>query len=454
MPFNEHSCADTKPFVLNSYKNGTFNNNQISHYPEKLANLHNCTIRVATSLDADPCVHAVNSNEKIVPHGSDISVIETLAEVLNFHIQYTFTNTQGYLNRDGSAEGPFKELLDKRADLIFDCYWLTKTRLEFLDATMAYYDDYAIIIVPSGTEFSSFEKLIFPFALNTWIVLLSYIAIGVIVIFVIKFLCLKIIQNFVFGLHVNYPMLNLWNALLGGAQNTLPRGNFARFLLMNFLIFSLVIRTAYQGSMYQLIRSNRKHSEMQSIDEIKSENLNFYVLKTTSEMFYNSMGLHGRYTSTGFNLQIWFLNKITIFFRVINVTSTEREKILNQLDKSQFKHTLIMGRYKILHRNFLTRGTSKLILCKEQLMSISIVFYTPKNFYLNTALDDKISLFRSSGLVQFWHTFDKKLFDDKKDSKEPKMLKLHQLKGAFYLWLLGCCGSVFFFIYEFCACKF
>lgn len=174
--------------------------------------------------------------------------------------------------------------MDERADVAFDCYWLTKTRLLHLDSTSAYYNDYAIVIVPPGQDLSPFNKLLFPFTLIVWSLLLLCIVIGIVVIIVVQF-HLKTLRNFVFGERVNYPILNILAALLGGTQNRLPRGTFGRFLLMNFLLFSLNIRTLYQGAMYQLMQSSRKYTELQSVDEIIANGFNFHVLKTTSDLF-------------------------------------------------------------------------------------------------------------------------------------------------------------------------
>jgi hypothetical protein len=138
--------------------------------------------------------------------------------------------------------------------------------------------------VPPGRELTPLDKLLFPFTLIVWILLLSCIVFAIVVIIAVE--ChSKSLQSFIFGERVRNPILNILNALLGGAQHQLPRGTFARFLLMNFLLFTLNVRTLYQGSMYHLMQSNRKYSELQSIDEIVADELKIYVLKLTSDMF-------------------------------------------------------------------------------------------------------------------------------------------------------------------------
>lgn len=161
---------------------------------------------------------------------------------------------------------------------------MTQTRLKFVDSTAAYYNDYAILVVPPGKELTPLDKLLFPFTLIVWILLLSCILLAIVIIFAVEFHSNEL-QIFIFGFQVKNPILNLLNSLLGGAQNRLPRGTFARFILMNFLLFSLNVRTLYQGSMYHLMQSNRKYSELQSIDEIVADELKIYVLTLTADLF-------------------------------------------------------------------------------------------------------------------------------------------------------------------------
>lgn len=295
-PFRRNNCANTHPVVINKFQNGSFINDEGGKfYPDKFKNLNNCSIRVGTSLDAAPCVEQkVTENGQIYASGSDISVLNGLSEALNFHIDYTFTKTQGYLDKDGKADGPFKLLLEKNVDLGFDCYWLTRTRLEHLDSTTAYYNDYAIIVIPPGQEFSAFEKLEYPFSWTVWILLLTTSIAGLIIICIVKFSRSKRLQNFIFGHNVNAPDLNMLAALLGGAQNILPKTNFARFLLFNYLIFGLNIRTFYQALMFHLMQQEHRHSELQSIDEIKANDLSIFVLKTSAEIFMHNENIKSR----------------------------------------------------------------------------------------------------------------------------------------------------------------
>lgn len=147
---------------------------------------------------------------------------------------------------------------------------------------------------------------------------------------------------------------------------------------------------------------------------------------------------------------------INLFFptsnRLINVTGTEREQLLKDIKSPYFKGAIVMPRTKIIFKNNNNRDKFQLIICKEYLVSVSIVFYTQKNFYLTSAINEKISLFSAFGLIQHWHSYDRII--SYADEKPPQILNFHHLQGAFQILLGGLCISALIFIAEIASkCK-
>lgn len=71
-------------------------------------------------------------------------------------------------------------------------------------------------------------------------------------------------------------------------------------------------------------------------------------------------------------------------------------------------------------------------------MTIPTVIYVPKDFYLIDAMNELIEDFKSAGLIQYWH-FKSVIKKDMivRDSKHPKVIKMHHLAGCFQLWIFG-----------------
>lgn len=285
MPFNSRKCNDTSAVTINKFKDGRFVKSLENFFPNKMQNLHECQVRVATSNNSTPYVFLnkfVNGSFHL--YGRDIFLAETLSKVLNFRINYTYFGQEGSLYENGTAEGTFKMLLEDKADLILADFWLLTYRLKFVDSSLPYFSQKIVFNIPPGAELSTLEKFLRPFDVLSWSLLIIYIFIGCIVIFLIRKASRKI-QACVFGDDIRDPFMNFLVAIFGGSQHKGPTRNFARSLLIIFLVFCLVIRTLYTGSLYKFLQSNVYHKEVQSIDEMIERDFKIY----------HPVGTHGFY---------------------------------------------------------------------------------------------------------------------------------------------------------------
>ena len=274
MPFNEKSCNDTTPVVINKYSNGKFNDEDF--FPNKMKNLHNCSIRIAVTSYSEPYVFANKTPTGYKLFGQDINLIKALSQSMNFYANFNYVENVGFLFENGTAAGSFDLLKRSEVDLVISGWLLKAYRMRFFDASTSYNSDELIFVIPPSVSLGSVEKLIYPFSVNLWTAVIICFILGVLVIFLIR-IQPKIVQKFVFGLDINHPYLNLFSIFIGNQQKNVPRRNFARFLLTMFLIYSLIIRTLYQGSFFLLMNSNQNHKEVQSITEMVEENYVFFI---------------------------------------------------------------------------------------------------------------------------------------------------------------------------------
>ena len=294
-PFKPGNCNDTTPVVINEFFNGFF-----KHYTENLfdlesiKNLHGCPIRVATSNGSEPFVYVkIDSNGSLSLKGRDISLIKALSRNLNFTIEFTYIGNYGEVYHNGSFKGVFKALEDGQADLAIGDYWLTGDRTKAFGHTAPYISEQIGLIIPPGADYRSIRKFILPFAPYSWFLVLFVIFSGYLVIFITNHQS-KAFQSFIFGRNIRNAYLNMLTALVGGSQNKLPRRNFARFLLVSFLLYSLVIRTAYQGSFYKILKTNQKHKEVQSIDEMIEKDFTFFLFEHFTDLTQSIKRIHER----------------------------------------------------------------------------------------------------------------------------------------------------------------
>lgn len=138
-----------------------------------------------------------------------------------------------------------------------------------------YYSEH-FFMVPPGQEYNGFEKMLLPFDKQTWM----WIGITFFSAFAAIFVLLQArsdISNFVIGRNITTPALNVLRAFFGVSQIVCPSRNFARYLLMMFILFSLVVRTAYQGKMFEFLQKEMRKPTVTSIDEMIEQDFTFYT---------------------------------------------------------------------------------------------------------------------------------------------------------------------------------
>lgn len=293
-PFRSNKCNDFTPIISHSITNETLQNFS-SLFPGKIKNLHKCPIRLAISNESEPVIFVKRFFNGTVRRysGSDINLIETLSELMNFTLNI-YDDTEGYFYENGTSTGPLKRLLDSEAELSISTWLLKKSRLKYFDSSIPYTFDSVILIVPPGRELTSFEKIVFTFSPNLWMSLIACICIGCFVIFVTRQQS-QFVQNFVFGTRVTTPYLNFFVGLIGSSQNVLPKGNFARYLLMMLLMFSLIIRTLYQGAYFRILQTRVRHEEVTSIEEMIDRNFKFYLFSGVIDLFQGNEAVKLRF---------------------------------------------------------------------------------------------------------------------------------------------------------------
>jgi hypothetical protein len=160
---------------------------------------------------------------------------------------------------------PNKEVFVYCDLLLFNYYYITDKNYQklFNDVRKTYSISYPVhfvqygFAVTKGLSYTPMEKLLLPFDLETWIMILITFAIGFLTIFII-YRCNRFVQRFVFGTFVQDPSLYLTSIFFGIGVTRLPGRNFARYLMMIFTLYCLIIRTTYQGKMFEFLNKDVK----------------------------------------------------------------------------------------------------------------------------------------------------------------------------------------------------
>lgn len=250
-------------------------------FPEKFNNLNLCPLKVAALGWSLPSViTTITANGGIKFSGFEVDIIVAIAEELNCTLQFKHIATTGILYENGSSTpGLLSSLRSGECELGIGSISLQYERTLFLTETSSFMSVPIVMMIPPAKKVSPFRKLSKPFSALVWIMLLSTLIIGVFIILVLR-MTSRSAYNFVIGQGVKNPFMNMILAVTGTSLHTLPKKNFSRFLLMNFLLFCLVFRSLYQGKLYIMMSMDLHEKEFSTIDDIMSTNMIFYTYES------------------------------------------------------------------------------------------------------------------------------------------------------------------------------
>jgi hypothetical protein len=114
------------------------------------------------------------------------------------------------------------------------------------------------------------------------------------------------------------------------------------------------------------------------------------------------------------------------------------------------KMTYLATPSDVVNSNRVTKEKLFHQLCKQTMKTENVVLYFPKNFYLIDAINEKIGIFKASGLMDYWidNFVEKRFLHFNMSNNGPKQLNLDHFYGVFCIFLTGCSTAIFVFIME------
>lgn len=284
-PFAKEKCGNEKSLeVINSFDPETRLWTSDKFFPRKFDNLNLCSFKVmAIGSNAPSVIVKKLESGKVAFSGFEIEIIEEFSKDLNFTAQFIDYGSVRTMYEDGPTSnlisGIFKAAFTKACDIILGSLSLQYDRTLVLTESISFLSVPVVFVIPPAEDLSAFKKLAKPFSALVWGLLLTTFAIGFVFIVFLKTISLKA-YTFIVGKNVKYPILNMMIALVGNSQQKLPKLNFARFLLANFLLFCLVTRSAYQGRLYNILQMNLHEKEMTTIRDMIESSMDFYAYES------------------------------------------------------------------------------------------------------------------------------------------------------------------------------
>ena len=186
---------------------------------------------------------------------------------------------------------PKTEWVFSECDLTrYDYVIMQKVYSECIVSDPVIFDSYTFAIAP-GEPYTDLERMFMMFDNDLWIAVSATLAIALFATLMLSYVSRKV-RNFIVGRYVQNPTMNMISIFLTGGQNTTPGRNFARFLLILFVIWSLIIRTCHQSMLFELMQADLRRPTIKTIDELFKSDLTFYTMNKIyilDEFFWEQM---------------------------------------------------------------------------------------------------------------------------------------------------------------------
>lgn len=243
----------------------------------KFENFHGCCLLIGVVVQYPALMYNWTTGPNFEYSGFHFDMLKDFASALNFNL---------LLNPVMNDQSFYFKNLSSDLFLFHMVIWNALKGQSFISQPYIFEDE--LLAVPPGEDYSVYEKLYVPFDKITWILIVFTFFAAFLTIFLLLF-TKRNFRDFVIGKDVRTPSLNVLTAFFGISQVKLPSRNFSRFLLMMFIIQCLIIRTAYQGKLFEIMQKELKKPQIASIEEAIKKDFTFHLASGFLKAFDNSM---------------------------------------------------------------------------------------------------------------------------------------------------------------------
>lgn len=238
--------------------------------------MQNCSIRLGT-YESSPglMIETVENVTKIFGFEGDL--FNEIAKQLNFHLNITVVvYTEIFLYENGTATGIIEQVLNNEFDIIMSLLSSTHLRSVFMTQTKSYFIDRIILITPANEYLDPVRKLFYVFDSTLWITLSTT---WLIILTFLQIIRLSYPRSY--PREFRNPILSLLIAIVGGSEINLPRRNVHRIMFGSILVFCLIIRSTYQGALFNIIKKDVLINEIKTIRDANLLRLTFFMIPGT-----------------------------------------------------------------------------------------------------------------------------------------------------------------------------
>lgn len=320
---------------------------------------------------------------------------------------------------------PYFQLQHKRIHMAIGGLSPLLPQKNLFSFSYAHHSSPYVFVVRAGVFFQGVEQLLYPMETKAWLALLVQFSITIVFIELTERFANPYWRDFIFGSHSKFPIRNLFVTLMGNPLPTpcVPKRNFARYLLMAWLLWTFELRNFYQGKMFDSLRLAKRRPTPATIKELIDQDYTFL---------------------TNFYRDFYPQNKSLIVPKEV-----ER---LDILAASTMRLTSTATIDYMANYNMENWKTTTLTYVDETIYLYQCVIFFPKNSILLPSFNRKFKLLLNAGITSYMaqrhiHPY----FRNIKSSipgDDVGSITHKNLVGLYYIYVAMCGWSIIAFILE------
>ncbi|XP_017051778.1 uncharacterized protein LOC108095264 [Drosophila ficusphila] len=394
-PFSaHHGCQVISASVVNRYHLATKNWVSGDYFPEKLANFYGCLLTCATWEDMPYLVLRRDGSGSFV--GIEGALLQFMANNLNFSVGLYWMNKEEVLATFDESGRIFNEIFGRHADFSLGGFHFKPSagsEIPYSQSTY-YFMSHIMLVTNLQSAYSAYEKLAFPFSPLLWKVVALLLILACLLLAILKH-CWHVRE---LTRHQYYELLVM--TMGGNLENRrLPRRIFGRVVLITWLLGTLILRSAYQSGMYQLLRQDTQRNPPQTIAEVLAQEFTIQLEEGNEARILASLPeLHPH--------------------RLVHLAGSELQSFPALAAKSGSSARVAIltpyeyfGYFRKVHPM-----SRRLHLVRERIYTQQLAFYVRRHSYLVGVLDRQIRHAHSHGFLEHWTRQFVSAVDEKDES--------------------------------------
>lgn len=315
-------------------------------------------------------------------------------------------------------------------DLSIGSYHQNSRRSSVATSTVNYYQStISLAALRDVYRLRSAKTLLHPFKLDTWLVLIAMCTLSIATINLLKYLHIVGYQHRI----SNKAAMDVLLMALGMSAIYTPRKNGIRILNISWILFSLIIRSIYQGFLFHMIRSHIERSPLDTLDAMLNKDYSTVMSQRVSQSLADYSELQR--------------TNVTVLDSVSESLTLE---YLEHLPLKRAKYTVAISPVDFLKYYIqIYRKRRIFTILPEDVMVFKICIYLAKHSYLVDQLDEVLVWIQGSGLIERWKHLQLDVdYFRRSLVEEDELLNLPELQVAFAIVILGLALATLVFMGE------